>query len=370
MLTFGRSTYKNIIGDILSDVNEPAKLADLSHETIQNWIFYAEQYIAEQTPIQEEYVLRISNGITDYKVQDRPVITGASNATPVIVEQDDHEFAVGDLVSIAGVVGNNAANGRKRVAAASASNYAIQDFVRLTGADISVSPISLTTELPHNLVTGGSVFISGSWLTITTVATVTGVDTFTIPVGVSTEFSGTDNIVAVNTVGSGEYVGGGRSWKQNEIPTHLRDVAVGSRKDSGFTREVASAGGVRNLVQRTVYDWARVFPSVTSPSVSLQLASGLQKYWRFYPTPSADGDITLYGFLRINHELLRDESLESSLHLSSEWDESIVELVKARVFAYLKEMGRSSESRDSASTLLRLQGIANAKPARMIVSYK
>lgn len=62
-------------------------------------------------------------------------ITGATNATPIVLTVTAHGFANGDIVSISGVGGNTAANGRFKVAAQSTNAFSLTDV--LTGANIA-----------------------------------------------------------------------------------------------------------------------------------------------------------------------------------------------------------------------------------------
>lgn len=50
-------------------------------------------------------------------------ITGATNATPIVISQSAHGFANGDVVSITGVLGNQAANGTWVIANQTAGTY-------------------------------------------------------------------------------------------------------------------------------------------------------------------------------------------------------------------------------------------------------
>ncbi|MDE3038942.1 MAG: hypothetical protein KGJ21_10910, partial [Pseudomonadota bacterium] len=55
-------------------------------------------------------------------------ISGASNATPIVITATAHGFAGGDIVYISGIGGNLAANGYWLVASATANSFAITDL--------------------------------------------------------------------------------------------------------------------------------------------------------------------------------------------------------------------------------------------------
>lgn len=61
-------------------------------------------------------------------------ITGATNATPIVVTATSHGFSNGDLVSIIGVAGNAAANGLWTIANVAANTFEITDPVTGTNA--------------------------------------------------------------------------------------------------------------------------------------------------------------------------------------------------------------------------------------------
>lgn len=61
-------------------------------------------------------------------------ITGATNATPIVVTSTAHGYSNGDFVSISGVGGNTAANGVFKVANQTANTYELTDSA---GADVA-----------------------------------------------------------------------------------------------------------------------------------------------------------------------------------------------------------------------------------------
>lgn len=80
-------------------------------------------------------------------------ITAATNATPIVVTANAHGHANGDVVSIAGVLGNTAANGEWVVAAAAANSFALTSSVG-NGAWTSggtVTSFAATASLPDDI---------------------------------------------------------------------------------------------------------------------------------------------------------------------------------------------------------------------------
>jgi hypothetical protein len=74
-------------------------------------------------------LLDLDGSPTDLGVK---AITGATNATPIVVTSTAHGFADGDIVVIRGVGGNTAANGTWKVASQTANTFALTTATRTT----------------------------------------------------------------------------------------------------------------------------------------------------------------------------------------------------------------------------------------------
>lgn len=77
------------------------------------------------------------------------VITGATNATPIVVTSTAHGYTSDQLVSISGVVGNTAANGLRRITVIDANTFSLQDPD--TGANIAGNGVYTSGGLIVNL---------------------------------------------------------------------------------------------------------------------------------------------------------------------------------------------------------------------------
>jgi hypothetical protein len=64
-------------------------------------------------------------------------ITGATNATPIVITSASHGFSTGDLVAIVQVGGNTAANGVFSITVLDANTFSLQSIA--TGADVAGS---------------------------------------------------------------------------------------------------------------------------------------------------------------------------------------------------------------------------------------
>ena len=158
------------------------------------------------------YTRTISNARGIYTI----AVSGATNATPIVITTAvAHERKSGDIVTIAGVGGNTAANGTFKVKNVTDTTFELTD--QSTGANIAgngaytsggtvtatSNPIVITTSVAHALR-------SGSIVTITGVLGNTAANgTFKVSSVTSTTFALTDQTTGDNIAGNGAYTSGG-----------------------------------------------------------------------------------------------------------------------------------------------------------------
>ena len=87
-------------------------------------------------------------------------ITGATNATPIVVTAAAHGLVTGDNISISGITGNTNANGYFRITRLTADTFSLQNYS--TGADIAGNgayggtPVAVTGIVQANRVMAGA----------------------------------------------------------------------------------------------------------------------------------------------------------------------------------------------------------------------
>ena len=98
---------------------------------------------------------------TSYAAQAKTVtITGATNATPIVVTATAHGLYTGDWISISGITGNTNANGFFKVTRLTADTFSLQNYS--TGADIAGNgtyggtPVAVTGIVQANRVLVGN----------------------------------------------------------------------------------------------------------------------------------------------------------------------------------------------------------------------
>lgn len=117
------------------------------------------------------------NDITAYSVQDvvgtNLAVTGATNATPIVITTAAHGFSTGDVVTIASVGGNTNANGTFRVTVLSSTTFSL-DGSAGNAAYTSGGTVAKWNRIVTAARPGGSGAIRG-WKLATNSANVTSV---------------------------------------------------------------------------------------------------------------------------------------------------------------------------------------------------
>jgi hypothetical protein len=212
-------------------------------------------------------------------------ITAATNASPIVVTAAAHGYQTGHSVTIAGVLGNTAANGTFLVTRVSADTFsligstgngaytsggvatmplskAIVSTKNVSGAT-NASPIVITTSAAHGLETGdivqiasvaGNTAANGQWV---------------IAVASSTTFS------LVNSAGNAAYTSGGTVAHLGYSWNSLADDTVFASSGAtfkGFAAQVSQITSGSNV--RVVVEDAADSSFVTAQPVAIWQANG------------------------------------------------------------------------------------------------
>lgn len=333
-VTHARSTYKELSDNILSDIDREDELAKLSIEDIILWILRAEERICQLSVVNEEYRLRYSSDVTDYTLQDRPPITGVSvTGAPITLTVVAHGLAVDDVIFSRDVQGAIAANGRFQVATVpGVDSFTIVRFGRITGISDADEPV--ITIRDHPFVTGDSVTIAdvlgatevnGTWT-----ATKIDKDTFSVDILGATRnaYTGEGDATAPAT-NTTTYDGGGRLWKEDEVPTSVGTLKDSSINDNGYIREVRATDFIDLERNRFgIVDYTYTYP--------VRMALGYKngaKYLKIDPQTSADGDLDLLYTMEVIARNFYGDTQDMTILLPSEHDGAIMEFVKSKIYA-------------------------------------
>lgn len=333
MPTYARSSYAELRNNIWQDIRRNSELALVTSEALIGWVLRAEEEICKSCIIREEYRLRYSAGTVDYFLQDRPPITGVSaTGSPITITSAAHGLAVDDNIYIRDVQGAVNANGRMRVATVpDANSFTIKRFGRITGISDDAEPV--VTSRDHPFVTGDSVTISdvlgatevnGTWA-----ATKIDQDTFSVDILGATRNAYTSGGIAVAaTTNSTTYDGGGRYWKEDELPTHIGTLMDSSILHSGYTAEV-TAGDFLD-VERHRYDTLN--DTYTYPTRMALGAKDGKKFLRIDPKTTDGGDLDLLYRTTVIPRNHYDDAIDMSILLPTEHDAAIGEYVKEKLY--------------------------------------
>lgn len=347
--SFNRSSYQQLIDDVLTDINEEAKTASLAPEVIQTWILDAEKKICDSVEVREKWRLALALNQSSYPFRDRAAITDATNASPIVVTSAAHGLSDDDIVVVNGVGGNTAANGRWIVDNKTTNTFELYHYAEVTDAT-NASPINIETAEEHGYATGDSIIVAG--VLGNTAAngthTITVVDALNFTLDDSTgnaAYTSGGSAVKAST-GSGAYTSGGRFWSEEEIPTFFKSILVGDRVWSSVHREVKPREIEELLaLQRQGSELFVAYTSYDAPFVMSDWIDNGERKLMVYPPPQESETMTLYGRIKINPRLYQSDSLDASIHLSTDYDEAIKYFVAYRIYkAWLKDNKSAAES--------------------------
>lgn len=388
-LTYGKSTYSQLIDEVRHDLNLESELAGLTDEAIQRWVLEAEREICQLVEVEEEYDLGINTDVTEYFFQDRPAITAAAdNGSGLIrVTAAAHGLVDGDIVFITGVLGTTEANGRFYVDVNSSSTFDLYEVFDIEGAT-NATPIVVTTTEAHGLSDADAVTISGvlgnTAANATSYVDVTGVKTFALysDVGLTTEVAGngaytSGGIARHDSAFATAWTSGGRFWRDDEVPTWVKLVKRARRPWGNYfpkleiydNDSILDSERWQNVnVYSQSADWA---PAV----VSHNRRDG-RRFLKFYPTPSEDKTVRLFCSMQIQPLLYLSDPLTTTIHLEQKYDPAIKAWVRAKMLSWakfsdkllaVKEQKVQIANAEFQSKMIVLR--QTPKPSRMRVTY-
>lgn len=348
-VTRGRSTYEEIADDVRFDANT-SKLSGLSDlGAFKNWILRAEEHICDLVDVEEEYVLRLITDVDRYQVQDRPVITAATTATPIVVTTASaHDLASADIFFVTGIVGLTGGNGRLRAKSVTSTTITLQLFSRVTDAT-NASPIVITSA-DHPYVTSDVVAITqvlgntaaNGTFTITKIDK----DSFSLDGSTGNGNYESGGIAIKDTVGVGTYTSGGRFWKEDDVPSFFKNFKSAERIWSNQITRPLNIVSIDDILNEAVEDDIASYSSYSAPFMMAQGKLNLEEYLRFYPPPKENGDVTLYGVLRIVPREYFEDPISTTIHLNTRYDNMIKAFVRSQAFRRVKEHELAGEEND------------------------
>lgn len=335
------STYREIIEDVLDEIGEEDKTADISPESIQGYILNACQQIAQRIRIKDETDLRLVYGVTKYNFADSTVpvtgtgtigcadnlVTGVTaTGTGTISTSEKDVTGIGTLFLTELSVGKMIIVGtEKKYVTAITSNLACTISGKFD-ADISGSAFSYSTTMFTKEINVGSVIISNSIPKI--VESIT--DAYNLVVTVPYTVTQVAQTFTIDT-------------KVTEIPTRFLKISECSRTEGDVILPVGVIPHDKFYRQKQRDFLGCMYSNYGEPFVITQWQEGATRYVEIYPSVQDDKQITLFGFIKINPRTYVEDALTATIPLPEDYEHIIREYVKHRVYKKIKD-NKSAEA--------------------------
>ena len=372
---YGHSTYSDLIDEIVGDMTLDGTLASEGDDTFKVWILRAEERICSMLNVKEQWTLKLLSGYDTYYFAENPRITGASPASPIVINTlNAHGLTTGDRISIARIVGVDGALGEFHVTVVTPTTFEIRFQYDVAGAT-NETPIRVTA-FKHGFATGDTVTVAnvlgntaanGAW-----VITVVDQDNFTLNTSVGNgTYTGGGTATKLTTGVGTTYVGGGRYWKKQQVPTHFRDIHTIRALVNNFIQEIR-VSDTRNLTHLESVDNIFLLGQATTYVYPVQAIIGTentQDYLKVYPSPVLNMDGLMYGTLRINPNLYVDDPVSAGIHLPKQYDEAIRMFLRSRIAGYMKDYKSEMQYYGMFNSMVRGEGLQKSLHPRLRVTY-
>ena len=336
------STYNEILADVLDEIDEDEKVANISPESIQGFILSACQQITQRIRIKDETDLRLVYGVTKYNFADSttPVTgTGTISATANLVTGDtatgtgtistdgNEVTGVGTLFLTELAVGKMIIVGtEKKYVTKITSNLACEISGNFD-TDLSGSAFDYSLTMFTKEINIGSTIISNSVSKV--VESIT--DAYNLVVTVPYSADQTGETFTVDT-------------KVTEIPTKFDKISSYSRKEDDVEIAVGITPHDKFLRQKQWDFGVSNFSNYGQPFIMTQWWKGSTRYLEIYPSVEDDKQITIYGYIKINPRTYVSDALTASIPLPEDYDPIIKEYVRYRIYSRLKDKKSANDA--------------------------
>ncbi len=329
--TGDRSTYQHVIDMAFAGMPNTERLAEIPDSTFILWILRAEQEICNAMHVTDEYALDLRSTFDVVRFVENPVISAYSGG---YLTSTAPGLAVGDRIYFDRMHGLADIYGKCEVTEVpNANSFTAKQCIDISGAT-NASPIVVTSILDHELAVGDSVTISGvlgntaanGTFTISEVTRTT----FTLQ-GSTGNAEYTSGGKALKTLAlSSSFIGGGRFYRTHELPTYLGSVQAMVFTDGAYigtlSREDERALiDSRSALSRSLGGaWAGYYPT----KFGCYEQNGT-RYLRIWPEPRADMTVSVFGQLQVQPTKFATDELGALIHLRPEYEPLIIKYVEA-----------------------------------------
>ena len=336
------STYSELIADVLDEINEEDKTADISSESLKNHILQACQKIANSIPIEDQTDLRVLFGVDTYNFANSTVpitatgtINALNNTVTGVVASGTGTISTsqGTVTGLGTAFLTELKVGRMIIVGTEAKTVnTITSNTSCTidgqfNVDLVSSAFTYSTTMFTKEVNVGSTIISNSISKV--IATIT--DAYNMTVTLPYAVSQSSQAFTVDT-------------KVTEIPTKFYQITRCARLEGIMWRNVRVTPHDK-LVKQKVMDWGQpIYSNLNQPYMVAQWQESGTRYLEFYPPVQTDKQVTLFGLLQINPRDYSTVALTDQIPLSQEYEPAIMEWVKYRVYRKLKDAKLATDS--------------------------
>lgn len=336
------SSYNELISDILDEIDEDEKTANISSESIQGYILQACQQIAQRIPVRDETDLKTVYGVSKYNFVDSTVpvtgtgtintlnntVTGVTaTGTGTISTDDEDVTGVGTLFLTELAIGKMIIVGTEKKTVVSITSNTVCEIDDSFDTDLTASAFSYSTTMFTKEVNEGSVIISNSISKV--VDTIT--DAYNMTVTLPYTVAQSAQTFTVDT-------------KVTEIPTKFVQISTCNRMEGTVPCPVAVVSHKMLVREKNIDEGIQSYSDYNQPAMITEWQEGSTRYIEVYPEPTSDKQITLYGFIKINPRTYITNALTASIPLSEDYDSIIKEYVKHRIYKRLKDEKSATDS--------------------------
>ena len=336
------SSYENIIDDVLDEIGEEDKLANVSIASMQGYILQACQQISQRLPIRDQTELRIIYGVTKYNFNNStlPVIgtgtidvvgltvtgtTAAGTGTISTVGRD--VTGVSTLFLSELVVGRMLIVGTEKVTVLAITSDTTCAIDGNFASDLDSSAFNYSTTRFTREVNVGSVIVSNGISNTIKVITdgynMTVTDVYAAPQS--------SQAFTIDT-------------KVTEIPTRFSQIDKCNRLEGEIPRPVRVCP-YEKLTRQKNTDWAQtVYSNLDQPYLIAEWNQSGQRYMETYPPVETDKQVTIFGYIKINPRDYATALPTDSVPLPQDYEPMIKEYVKYRLYKKIKDDKSAAES--------------------------
>ena len=373
---YGFPSYTEFCNDVRGDANIDGDLSTIDDNQLKLWILKAEERICQLAKVEDEWHLKMVTGASQFSFVENSPITLVTAASPIVVTSVAHERVSLDRIRIIGVAGISQANGEFEITVLSPDTFSLAIAHDVQGAT-NATPIVIN-DPQHGFANASTVTISGvlgnTGANGTFVITVIDQDHYSLNTSIGNgTYTGGGKITQVTSGIGGTYLAPSGHWyATNQIPQYFRDFKYGKMLVNSFIQEIIIADSVTVMDQQVKDNIFLLGQAATYiyPVKGAIIRRDMHRYFMIYPTPVVDILATFYGTLQINPVVFAADNLGAPIHLSVAWHEAILVFVRSRIAGFLKDRKAEIDYLNQFTALVTQERVNRSMHPRMRITYE